>query len=113
MRLLKLFVGVMLSAGLLTGCSKHESAKEAGTPKSVNLGTIELSSGQPSRHDLGDGFACIITASSLDASSLEVISALEKAGKKISSTRSAPVLPDRPLDVSFGDIQVQFTPHLK
>src|ERR1039458_2354411 len=47
-------LGMALAACLFAGCSKHAS-QEAAAPKIVPLGTVELSPGQPSRQDLGDG----------------------------------------------------------
>ena len=112
MRSRTLLLGMALAASLLAGCSKHP-AQESATPKSVDLGTVELSSGVASRHDLGGGAVCVLTAAPLDAGSLELNAVLEKSGRKVSSTRIAPAEADRPLAISFGDIHVGLTPHLK
>ena len=112
MRSRTLLLGVMLAAGLVAGCSKH-SAQESAAPKMVDLGTVELSSGQPSRHDLGGKVVCVLTAQSLGADSLQLIAVLEKSGQKVSSTRAGPITADRPLELSFGDIHVGLTPHMK
>ena len=109
-----LLLGVALAAAvsLLAGCSKH-SSQESTTPKAVNLGTVELSSGQPSRHDLGGGAVCVLTATPLGANSLELIATLEKSGRTVATTRRAPAMADSPLDLALGDIHVGLTPHMK
>jgi hypothetical protein len=106
-----LLLGVALAVSLVAGCSKHSS--DAGTPQSVNLGTVELSPGQPSRNELGGGNVCVITGTPLGADNLELIVVLEKSGRKLASTRRAPTPADRPLQVSLGSIQIELIPHMK
>ena len=105
-------LGMVLAACLFAGCSKHAS-QEAAAPKIVPLGTVELSPGQPSRQDLGDGAVCVITATPLGADSLELIASLEKSGKQVTATRIAPATADRPLDISLGAFRIGLTPHMK
>jgi len=38
---------------LLLGCGKHGASAEAALPKAVDLGTVQLTPGQPSRQELG------------------------------------------------------------
>jgi hypothetical protein len=112
MRSRTLLLGMALAASLLAGCSKH-SAQESGTPKLVDLGTVELSPGQPSRHDLGGGAVCVLTAQPLGAGTLELFAVLEKSGRQVATTRRAPTQADVPLDIAFGEIHVGLTPHMK
>jgi hypothetical protein len=74
---------------------------------------VELTYGVGSHHDLGGGKDCVITAQPLDRDSIELNSVLEKAGKKIASTRMAPARIGIPLDLSFGDVRVQLIPVIK
>ena len=109
-----LAIALALTAWLVTGCSKSGSGgANAGTPKSANLGVVELPANSPVQKDLGDGFTCVLTAGPLDATTFELIAVLEKAGKKVSSTRVAPATSDAPLEISFGDVRISMTPHLK
>ena len=107
-----LLLTTMLAICVWAGCSKH-ATREADPPKAFDLGTVELSPGQSSRRDLGGGAACVFTATPLDSSSLELVAVLENSGKRVSSTRAGPINADRPLEISFGDIHVLLTPHIK
>jgi len=109
----RLVLGLMVATCLVAGCSKQAPALDTAASKSVNLGTLELTSGQTSRQDLGDGMTCEITATTMDASSLQLIAVLLKAGKQVDSHRMVPVTPDQPLDMSLGNVQLHFTPHVK
>jgi hypothetical protein len=108
-------LAMVVVAGVVAGCSKKQSGseQESAGPKQVDLGTVQLTSGQPSRHELGGKSVCVLTALPLDAHSIELIAVLEKNGKKVSSTRVSPATTDRPMDISFGDIHVGLTPHMK
>src|SRR2546421_11409295 len=97
-------VSPIIAAFLLSGCSKQ--VQQPATPKSVGLGVVELSYNTPSRHDLGDGGVCVLTAAPLDRESFELSAILEKSGKKVASTRVAPAMVDQPLEISFGDIRI-------
>jgi hypothetical protein len=108
----KFLLGVALAACVLAGCSKS-SSQGSGTAKSVNVGTVELTSGQPNRQDLGDGMACVFTAQPLGPGTFELVAVLEKSGKTIATTRKAPTQADVPLDLAFGETHVGVTPHLK
>jgi hypothetical protein len=113
MKSLRRLLGALLAACVLTGGCSKPGTPEAAPPKVFDLGMVELSPSQPSRHDLGGGAACVFTAKPLDSSSLELIAVLEKSGKRVSSTRAGPINTDRPLELSFGDIRVLLTPHIK
>jgi hypothetical protein len=112
MKLGKALFGVALAVSLLAGCSRKPSA-DATAPKALDLGTLELTSGQPSRHEVGGGEDCVITANALDASTLELVVVLEKNGKRVAFSRANPISPDQPLDTAIGDVQLHFTPHIK
>jgi hypothetical protein len=107
-----LVVALAAAASLLAGCSK-QSAQDSAVPKSVNLGTVELSPGQPSRHDLGDGIMCVLTAEPLGADRLQLVAVLEKSGQKAGSSRVAPIMADQPLQISLKGFKIDLTPHLK
>jgi hypothetical protein len=111
MRSPALLLGAALAAALWSGCS-NQSSPESATPKTVSLGTVELSSGQASRHDLGGGTVCVLTARSLGADSLELIAVLEKSGRRLASTRAGPITADHPFNISFGNTHVELTPHM-
>jgi hypothetical protein len=102
-----------LSGLLLSGCSKHSTEPESATPKSVTLGIVEMSYNTPARKDLGDDAVCAFTAAPLDANTFELTAVLEKAGKKVASTRVIPATADQPLDISFGNVRISFVPHIK
>jgi hypothetical protein len=108
----RLLFGLALATCLLAGCSKHP-AQESGTPKLVDLGTVELTAGQPSRKDLGGGSVCVLTAQPLGPGTLELVAVLEKSGKEVATTRRAPTQIDVPLDLAFGEVHVGLTPHMK
>ncbi len=97
---------------LFSGCSR-QTPQESAPPKFVSLGTVELSSGTPSRHDLGGGTWCVITVQPLGPGNIELFGVLEKSGKQVASTRAAPVTTDQPLEISFGDTRIGLVPHLK
>ncbi len=101
-----------LAVSLLPGCSRHSPSQPAA-PKAVNLGAVDMSYGTPSRQDLGDGAVCVLTPQTLGPGSIELTAVLERSGKKVASSRSAPVTLDRSLDISFGDVSVALTPHIK
>ena len=105
-------LGGIFSICLLAGCSK-QAPIDVSAPKDVALGVVEFTAGQPSRHDVGDGKVCIITVTALDASTLELIAVLEKAGKQVASARVSPAASDRPVDLSLADVQLHLTPHMK
>jgi hypothetical protein len=107
-----LLLGVALAAALWAGCSKH-SSEESAPPQSVDLGTVELSAGQPSRHDLGNGAVCVITATPMGVNSLELIVALEKSGRQVASSRIVPAKADRLYHISVGHVKIEMTPHMK
>lgn len=102
----------ILAVPLLSSCSRH-SPPESLAPKFVSLGVVELSYNTPSRHDLGDGAVCVLTAAPLDPGSFELSAVLEKSGRKVASSRALPVMTDHPLEISFGDIRVGLVPHIK
>jgi hypothetical protein len=104
---------VAMGALVLAGCSKKDAATDSATPKSVSLGVVELSDGAPSRQDLGDGAVCVLTATKMDQISFELIAVLERAGKKVASTRVAPAMADKPLELSFGSIRIGLVPHMR
>ncbi len=106
-----LLAGV-LSMVILAGCSK-QAPIDVSTPKEVSLGVVEFTSGQPSRHEVGDGKVCVITVTAVDASTLEMIAALEQAGKQVASARVSPATPDRPVDLTLADVKLHLTPHMK
>jgi hypothetical protein len=107
---------VLISGALLwTGCSKNSASDSAAasSPRSFNLGTLELASDVANRQDLGNGQVCVVTAHAMGAQNLQLVASLEKEGKKIASTRTGPVPSGAPLEISFGDVRVQFTPQIK
>ncbi len=103
--------GLALAAFLLAGCSRHSSQPAAA--KSVNLGIVELSDGVASRHDLGGGSVCVLTARAMDATTIELIAVLEQSGEKAASSRRAPTILNQPLVISLGGTTVQVTPRMK
>ncbi len=113
MKLSKLLVATaLLLIGFLVGCSK-QAAADNSAPSTLTLGTLDLTSGEPSRHDAGNGESVVITASSLNANTLEIIVSLEKSGKTLSTARIMPAEQDRPQDLPIGRVHLQFTPHVK
>jgi len=109
----RLLLALFLLASLSSGCSKNSSASSTAAPKSVNLGALELTYDVANRQDLGGGAMCVLTARPLDRQSFELLADLEKSGKKIASTRVIPARIGAPLEISFGDVRVQFTPQIK
>lgn len=107
-----LLLAMAMAASLWAGCSRH-SPPESAAPKFVSLGVVELSSGMPSRHDLGGGTVCVITVEPLGPGNVELSAILEKSGQKVASTRALPVMTDHPLEISFGDTRVGLVPHMK
>jgi hypothetical protein len=97
---------------LWAGCSKS-SSQQGSSPQAFDIGSVELADGVASRHDLGGGMACVLTAEPLNSSSIGLIAVLEKAGKKIASTRVMPAPIGVPLDISFGNVRVQLTARIK
>ena len=87
------------TAILLIGCSRKPTSQWSA-PKSVDLGVVELSHNTPSHHNLGDKTVVVLTAAPMHASSIERFASL-------------PVAIDRPLDISFGDVQIRLTPRIK
>ena len=108
-----LFFAFILLAAFTNGCSKGSSSQTASEPRTVNLGAVELTYDVANRQDLGSGAACVLTARPLDRQSFELLADLEKSGKKVSSTRVLPARINAPLEISFGDVRVQFTPQIK
>ena len=106
-------VALTLAAALLSGCSKNSPPSASATPKSVTLGVVELAYNTPNRQDLGGGTVCVFTALPMDAASFELIAVIEKSGKKVASSRTAPTAIDQPLKISFGTINVELVPHIK
>jgi hypothetical protein len=108
-----LLLGLILIAPLLNGCSKGSSSQTPSAPRSVDLGAVELTYDVANRQDLGGGATCVFTARPLDRQSFELLADLEKSGKKVASTRVLPARINSPLEISFGDVRVQFTPQIK
>ena len=109
----RILLSVLMVVSLFAGCSKSSSSSTPDVAKSVNLGAVELTYAVPTRQDLGDGATCVLTARQLDRQSFELLADLEKSGKKIASTRFMPARIGAPLEISFGDVRVQFTPQIK
>jgi hypothetical protein len=102
-----------LAVSLFTGCSKHSPQESAAPrPKVTNLGVVEFSNGKPSRHDLGGGRVCIITPTVQKDGSVLLAMTVEESGKKLAASRIE-TLPDRAVEISFGDISLGFTPQIK
>jgi len=104
---------VFLLATLLSACSKSSSSAESAAPQSVSLGAVELAYDVASRQDLGNDRVCVLTARPLDRGNIELLAVLEKGGKSIGSTRVLPAKIGAPLQLSFGNVQVQLTPQIK
>jgi hypothetical protein len=102
-----------LLALFLSACSKSSSSAESAAPQSVSLGAVELAYDVASRQDLGNDRVCVLTARSLDRGNIELLAVLEKGGKSIGSTRVLPAKIGAPLQLSFGNVQVQLTPQIK
>ena len=107
-----LLLGLALALSLFVGCSKHKS-EQPSTPTTTDLGTVELTYGTPSRHDLGNGFACVLTAQPMNAASFELFAALEKDGKQVATSRVAPAAINQPMSIAFGTVNVTLTPQPK
>lgn len=85
---------VVASLGLaFTGCSKQPSS--AGLPKRNDLGTIDVSSGKPSRHTLADGRVCTFTPTILPGGVSLATSIVETDGP---ATRSKTLTFEAPAD---------------
>lgn len=106
------FLLLALTASLWVGCSKGGS-QDLGTPKTVALGTVELTYGTPTRQDLGDKVTCVLSAQPLSAGNMELVVALEKAGKQVAITRASPAPIDQPLHLVLRGYTIDLTPHVK
>jgi len=107
------FLVLALVAVPISGCSKKPSSDNSTQPEAVNLGTVEVTYGSPSRHDLGGGRTCVLTAQPMDRDNCELVAVVEKGGKKVASTRVAPARLNAPLDLSLGMVQIQLTLKIK
>jgi hypothetical protein len=96
-----------------SGCSKGSSSAQAVIVQTNDFGPLDLVYGQGLHRDIGNGRDCVITAQPMDRDSIELLVSIEKAGKKIASTRVLPARIGAPLDLSLGQVQIQFRPQIK
>jgi len=102
-------VGFLLC--FVVGCSNSGSSSSAA-PKQVDLGVVNLTYGTPSKHDLGDGRSCVLTASPFQAKDIELIAELKKGDKTITTRRQMPAPLDKPVQFSLNDVEVTVTAHI-
>jgi hypothetical protein len=107
-----------LLISVFAGCSKHPPAAVA--PKITDLGVVEIASGTPIRHDLGDGKACVITPTVITNGSARfvkmrmVIEQPDSSG--IVQTQACPwvqAIAGESAEWQVGDIHVRLTTRIK
>jgi hypothetical protein len=101
--------GLVLLLALVVGCSKQTSS---GEPKVVELGVVELTFGTPSRHELGDGAVCVLTADPMGPGDIELIGTLEKRRGDPEVSRVIPARVNQPTELSFTGFTVTLTPRI-
>ena len=80
----------------------------------LNLGVIEVSDGIQSRHDLGDGKACIITPTIQNDSIVVLEAQFEESGKLLALPKQrVQTVSGRPATFFDGTISFELTPHIK
>jgi len=80
----------------------------------LNLGFIEVSDGIQSRHDLGDGKACIITPTIQNDSIVVLEAQFEESGKLLALPKQGvQTVSGRPATFFDGTISFELTPHIK
>ena len=116
-----------LLASLITGCSKHSPA----AVKVTDLGVVEVSDGETSRRDLGDGRVCIINSTILKdpkvtidhkdtilkGQRIALIMTIEEKDAN-GNSRTLPganfmASPDQTIGFSDGVVSVSLKPHIK
>lgn len=117
-----LFV-VTLLALLSAGCSRQSKSPDgpgsshAAKPNIIDLGVLDLSDNEPSRHELSDGRTAVVTAKVLPDGSLDigtVIQAPPVDGKrKLLGMPRIITKSGEPVEVMVDDAGLKFTPTLK
>ena len=80
----------------------------------LNLGVIEVSDGVQSRHDLGDGKACIITPTIHNDSIVVLEAEFEESGKLLALPKQrVQTVSGRPATFFDGTISFELTPYIK
>jgi hypothetical protein len=96
------------------GCSKHSSVTVVTVTKDLNPGVFEVSDGIPSRRDLGDGRACIITPSIQKDGIVILETQFEESGKLLGLPKQrVQTVSGRPATFYDGKIIFELTPHIK
>lgn len=94
---------------LVFGCSKPQVVEGL---KTVDLGTVNLSYDQPSTHDVGNGYTCVVKVSKFQPGQCELIASIEKGGKSLETRHQLPAMLDQPVKLSFAQFDLTVTPHV-
>jgi hypothetical protein len=106
---LNVLLGLFLLC-LVVGCSK--SGDSSSGPKNTDLGVVNLKYGEDSKHDIGNGYSCVLVASQFHPGECELIATLEKSGKTLETRRQLPAMLDKPAKFSFDQFELSVTPHI-
>lgn len=102
---------------LSSSCSQKKSQPKTAEPNFIDLGALELSNKQQSRHELGGGKTAVITPTTLSNGKLLVqmfIETSDTSGRRIPvGMSSAFVQPNHPVKLSVRDVHIKFIPRLK
>jgi hypothetical protein len=105
---LKLLIALSVVC-LVFGCSKPQTAEGL---KTVDLGTVNLAYDQPVKHDLGDGYTCVLKITKFMQGQCELLASIEKGGKSLETRHQVPTMLDQPAKLSFAQFDLTVTPHL-
>jgi hypothetical protein len=110
------FITAALFVSLVVSCSKRQVPPTAQAARVTALGTVGISDGVPSRHDMDDGKVCIIKPSVLKDGTIKLSMTIEgtnSAGIKQETVLQVQCWPDQPVEIESGGVGVSLTPHIK
>jgi hypothetical protein len=93
----------------LTGCSKHSSTGPHA--KQTDLGVIQVSDGETTRHDLGNGQICTITPTVSSNGTIVLQMEVKRDGQLLSRPRIQ-TTSGVAVAIEFGEVNIALTPIL-